>query len=103
MNLEQIIARQEEEFDKKFGDYGTYNEKHLDALQSEVKFRLKIKDWHSSSIKEILEGVKQELEKLREDYNEEHICRFNDKPQKCDCYGECLTNIINKLKVIIKK
>lgn len=81
MNLEQII----ENHICRFNDYPQRCECYI------------------AGIKEILEGVKQELEKLREDYNEEHICRFNDKPQKCDCYGECLTNIINKLKVIIKK
>lgn len=35
----------EEEFDKKFGRYGTYTEKGLDALETEVQFRLKIKSF----------------------------------------------------------
>jgi hypothetical protein len=38
-------AQWEIEFDEQFGDYGTYTQKGLDALETEVKFRLQIKSF----------------------------------------------------------
>lgn len=51
------LTTMEERFDKEFGQYGTQNPKFLDALETEVKFRLEIKQW-----------IRQELARQEEEW-----------------------------------
>lgn len=36
------------------------------------------------------------VEKRKENFTD-HICRFNDTPQKCECYNQALTDLLSTL------
>lgn len=91
-DIEQIITRQEEEFYKTFG-----LTVRTDDFYRNMYYSLKgkdILDWHLSSIKEILEGVKQKISKLK------NIDTMTDYDVG---YNDCKSDTINHLEEIIKK
>ena len=47
--------------DEKFGDYGTFTEKGIDALEKEVQFRLNIKSFISQSLTHALTAQREEM------------------------------------------
>jgi len=92
MDIEQIIARQEEKLDKICtGKSGNMTW----AIENK-----QIKDWHSSSIKEILEGVVEREKRdmiitpdQKEDFTEEEM----------DAYNQAKSDTITHLESLIKK
>lgn len=64
MNLEQIIARQEKEFKKRFVIKCSDGELMADFKDGKILKPKQILDFHRSSIKEILEGLKQREQEM---------------------------------------
>lgn len=50
--------------------------------------------------KKILQAFREEIEQAMPE-KKDHVCRFNDGDQKCDCYYEALdkvkSNLLNRL------
>lgn len=68
----------------KYGDVAL--EDFLDSIQDFIRQLLS----HQQS--EVIEKIKE-----RQKNYTDHICRFNDAPQTCDCYGKALSDIISFL------
>ena len=58
------------EFDERFGEYGSYSVKGLDALQTEVEFRLSIKDFILSLRSADRQALREEVEEMKLHYPE---------------------------------
>jgi hypothetical protein len=60
-----------------------------------------IKDFIESEINLALKEQREEIIKKIEGFDtNEHICRFNDGEQNCDCYIESIRDIISLIKNI---
>lgn len=86
--MEDILKRQEEKFDENF--------KYLGEDEYNLN-RQGIKEWHKQSVIEILEGLKQEIEKMQPMQPEEYSAHYNNG------YDDALQDTISNLENIISK
>lgn len=87
MTLPQLQQNMEKEFDERFMAYGSLDEQ---VSSEDVKFFLN---------KQIELAYRTRLEEIdRIDWDNEHICPYNDGNSTCDCMVKTITTIINTLK-----
>lgn len=52
---------------------------------------------------EVIEEVEKKIKEVWQNAKEEHICRFNDGEQKCDCYYTGLSDIASEVSSLKEK
>jgi hypothetical protein len=102
-NMDKLLK----EFDEKFGEYGTYAEKGIDALQTEVDFRLNAKKFllhaYQVGVQDSLTVVEKEGEdrKYKAMVENGDLSFLNFTPT--EIYRKALSDLKVSLQALIKK